>query len=322
MSIGISTAKIILFGEHAVVYGEPAIAVPFAQAIITTEVTPSAKNQFISTFFTGPIEKMPPFLEGIKQLILSVKQSFKKQENISVKVMSDVPVGRGLGSSAAVANSVSRALYNYYGQSITEEELLKLVNRAEDVAHGNASGLDAITVVTEKPVWYRKGKQMEHVHFEKEITFVVADTGIPSETKAAVGDVAILCQTNPQKYKPLIEKLGDISREIKEILETNVDKQKIGDAMNRAQKILEKLTVSDPKLENLIDTALSAGAFGAKLTGGGRGGCMIAIVEDKNVAKEIVKTLQANGSAKEWIFTIGEGKHEGDCSSTYECSIN
>lgn len=322
MSTGISTAKMILFGEHAVVYGEPAISVPFTQALIKTEVSPSAENQFASTFFTGPIEEMPPFLDGIKRLILSIQKLLEQPEPVTVKVLSDVPVGRGLGSSAAVATSVTRGLYNYYEKKLTEEMLLKLVNQAEDVAHGNASGLDAVTVVTERPVWYAKGKNMETIHFAGELIFVVADTGIPSETKAAVADVGVLCKKEPLQYMPLIKELGGISWEMKGILETSIDKIRIGEAMNRSQSILKKLTVSDPKLENLIQVALSAGAYGAKLTGGGRGGCMFAIVENREIAEKVVKALQANGSAKEWIFTIGEGKHEGDRSSTYECGIN
>ncbi|MBC2110511.1 mevalonate kinase [Listeria innocua] len=322
MATGIGTAKMILCGEHAVVYGEPAISVPFTQAIVTTNVETSTKTKFSSAFFTGDLENMPDFLAGIKALVVDVLNEIGKGENVSIHVTSGVPIGRGLGSSAAVATSIARGLYKYFNQELDSKKLLAIVNAAEKIAHGNASGVDAITVVSEKPVWYERDRKLEIMHFPKKITFVVADTGVPSETRDAVKDVQILYKENQAEIGKIIHQLGDISREIKLHLEGDADTVKIGAAMNKAQSYLETLTVSDSSLEKLIKVARSNGADGAKLTGGGRGGCIIAVAKNQEIAKQITTALHNAGAAQEWIFTIGEGSYESDSHRTHECGAN
>lgn len=322
LATGIGTAKMILCGEHAVVYGEPAISVPFTQAVVTTNVEASIKTKFSSAFFSGDLEDMPDFLLGIKALVVDVLKEIGQGENVSIHVTSGVPIGRGLGSSAAVATSIARGLYKYFKRELESKKLLSIVNTAEKIAHGNASGVDAITVVSEKPVWYERDRKLEIMHFSKKITFVVADTGVPSETRAAVADVQKLYQKNQAEIDQIIRTLGNISREIKTYLEGNADTIKIGDAMNRAQNYLETLTVSDSSLENLIKVARNNGADGAKLTGGGRGGCIIAVAKNQEIAEKITKALHKAGAAQEWIFTIGEGSYESDSHCTHECGAN
>lgn len=322
LATGIGTAKMILCGEHAVVYGEPAISVPFTQAVVTTNVETSTKTEFSSAFFSGNLEDMPDFLEGIKSLVVDILKEIGKGECVSIHVTSGVPIGRGLGSSAAVATSIARGLYKYFDKELDKKKLLAIVNAAEKIAHGNASGVDAITVVSEKPVWYERDRKLEIMHFPKKVTFVVADTGVPSETRAAVADVQQLYQKNEAEIGKIIHALGDISREIKTNLEGNADTVKIGTAMNKAQSYLEILTVSDKSLEKLIEVARSNGADGAKLTGGGRGGCIIAVAKNQDTAEKITKALHKAGAAQEWIFTIGEGSYESDSHRTHECGAN
>lgn len=322
MATGSATAKLILCGEHAVVYGEPAISVPFTQAVIQTEVIQTEKEiKFSSAFYTGGLKNMPDFLEGIKQMVVSILTKLGDAP-VLIRVLSEVPIGRGLGSSAAVSTSIARALYAYFGKTISDDELLELVNRSEKIAHGNPSGVDAVTVVTGKPIWFEKNKTLEPLHFKKKIYLVVADTGIPSETRSAVSDVGRLLKENPNKYRPLITELGNISREIRTQLETNPDLKLIGAEMNKAQNLLEQLTVSDTSLEKLIRVALENGALGAKLTGGGRGGCMVSLVANASQAEKVAEALQITGAAEAWIFTIGEGNHESNSDSSHEYSTH
>lgn len=320
LATGRATAKLILCGEHAVVYGEPAIAVPFSQAVIETEVLPTnQKTKFSSAFFTGDLDNMPPILFGIKEMAEAILAQIGT-EPVLIRVLTEIPIGRGLGSSAAVAASVARALFAYFKQELTDEALLKFVNQSEKIAHGNPSGIDAVTVVTEKPVWFERDLALETMHFHEKLFLVVADTGIPSETRAAVADVGRLLETQPKKFKPMIQELGNISREIRKQLEGEADIQQVGKAMNAAQAILEELTVSDASLEKLIRVALQNGAAGAKLTGGGRGGCMVALVSSKKQAESLVKALHEAGASEEWIFTIGEGTHESNSGSSHQYS--
>ncbi len=305
LATGIATAKLILCGEHAVVYGEPAISVPFNQAIVKTDVTEAAETSFSSAFFEGSLDEMPTFLAGIKEITELILKKLGSQ-SVKIEVMSDVPIGRGLGSSAAVAASIIRGLYAYFEEPLSEKVLLDWVNQSEKIAHGKPSGVDAVTVVTGKPVWFEKNKSLELIHFNQKAHFVVADTGIPSETRSAVFDVGNLLQENPQLYQPMIVKLGNISREIKKYFETDLDVVQVGLLMTEAQGLLEKLTVSDASLEKLILAALKNGAAGAKLTGGGRGGCMISLVKNQENARKVADALQQEGAARVWIFTIGE----------------
>ncbi|EUJ25993.1 mevalonate kinase [Listeria floridensis FSL S10-1187] len=111
---------------------------------------------------------MPDFLVGIKEMTETILSEIG-QEPILIRVISEVPIGRGLGSSAAVAASITRALFRYFNKHLTDEKLLKFVNQSERIAHGNPSGVDAVTVVTGQPVWFQKNKALETLHFQKKI---------------------------------------------------------------------------------------------------------------------------------------------------------
>lgn len=306
--IGQSHGKIILLGEHAVVYNYPSIAIPFPKTSIKTIVKKANNHQTISCdFYSGLLEEMPELLDSLKEAIrLSLHTLHQEKYPLSIEINSSIPAERGMGSSAAVAVATIRAIYDYFNTTLSQKELLELVNTSEKIAHGNPSGLDALMTSTSTPYYFIKGEKEIPLNMMLDAYLVVADTGETGQTKEAVESISQkLQQKNSLYYQFLIHSLGEIPTKGRIALETNNAKQ-LGSYMTQAHNILKELGVSSNSLDTLVDTALSYHALGAKLTGGGRGGCMIALATDKKSAHDIANALKQNGATQTWVYEMSE----------------
>lgn len=302
--IGTATGKIILIGEHSVVYGEPAIAFPFHAAAVTATAEQSEEMRLHCSYFSGQLAHAPKQLHNIKESIIQTLAFLNKEDSFSFTVTSTIPPERGMGSSAAVAVAVIRSIFDYYSYAYTEVELSSLVNKAEKIAHGNPSGIDAAATSGTQPILFVKGKALQH--FPMNMTsawLIVADTGIKGQTREAVKDVAHLFEMNKQEISDKIAALGQLTLESKQAILANNTKQ-LGNTMTAAQQLLTELTVSHPMIERLITAAKATGALGAKLTGGGRGGCVIALADSPDTANEIAKALKNEGAVNTWIQSL------------------
>lgn len=303
---GYAHGKIILIGEHAVVHNEPAIAIPFTSANVEVTIEKKRGETTIdSIYHKGKLSEAPDNLKNLTETLKAVCEYFDTTtDNMHIKITSNIPAERGMGSSAAVATALVRALFNYFDAKLTDELLHRFVTISEVIAHGNPSGLDAKVVSSDESVYFIRNKVSEFFKVELPGYLVVADTGQQGETGAAVADVGKLVADVSTKAGLLIEELGNLTNLARKMIEKE-DTIGLGKVLSEAQMRLKKLTVSNEKLDRLVETAMAQGAVGAKLTGGGRGGCMIALADTPEVAQKISTALFDAGAVATWIHSLG-----------------
>lgn len=295
-----ASGKIILFGEHAVVYGIPAIAVPVSSLRAYVKCSPSDKPFSITAVDLGNqvIEISQDNLKSDSPLHKSIDLILdyfnQKPPNVQITIKSNIPIASGLGSGAAVSAALGKALAEVLNKSIELEDLNRLVFEVEKIHHGTPSGIDNTVVVYERPVYYIKGEKLEYLDIVNPFHLVVADTGKTALTHEAVGDVRKLYEKNPDNIKRIFDQIGIIVNQAMTCMNTG-ESQQLGKLMTENHKHLQALTVSSVELNRLVAAALDAGALGAKLSGGGRGGNMIALAEESTL-KEIKEALKQAGA--------------------------
>lgn len=304
-AIGLAHSKVILIGEHAVVHGQPAIAIPFPLIGVETviEYVPGTVK-LDSSFYYGPLHLAPNSLRGIANCITGTLEYLEvPYRDLVIRINSSIPPGKGLGSSASVAISVIRSLFNYANEECTNEALLHLSNIAETYAHGSPSGIDTLTITSDSPIWFEKDQPIQKIEIKEDFHFIVADSGRDADTKSAVASVTGLLKKAPKKIQRKIERIGQLTHDAKGALE-KASKHFLGHMLDEAQKELEYLGVSDVVLNRLIRYAKQEGALGAKLTGGGNGGCIIALAQNEVHSKQLAEKLLEFGAQSVWPFVL------------------
>ncbi|GEK27707.1 mevalonate kinase [Furfurilactobacillus siliginis] len=301
---GHAHGKIILIGEHSVVHGQPAIAIPLRHLPVTVTLQETTNaQQFVSDVFTGTMAELPGLFDGIRVLVDRLLRRFNEPEcPFTLTVVSKIPEERGMGSSAAVATAIVRAFYDFFDTQLDQQTLLATVNIEEMITHGTPSGIDAATVSADQPVWFVKGAPLTHFAMHTHAWLVVGDTGVTGQTGMAVNSVKELL-TDPDQPgvgEHLINHLGALTKAAADALQHDQRKQ-LGLILNQAQSDLATLGVNHPVLQRLIDAANQTGALGAKLTGGGLGGCMFAVANDEQTAKQIATSLKQHGAVATWL---------------------
>lgn len=282
-------AKIILLGEHAVVYGQPAIAVPVSSIRAVTTLKTSDKPNpklrlsladLINFNLTNElVASQEAFTVIVEALSSRLDLSFSAAE---VAVDSDIPVASGLGSGAAVSSALAKALL-FSGDYPFDENLINAtVYEAEKIHHGTPSGIDNSVIVYERPVYFRRGNPVEYLISSSTFTLLIGDTGHRASTRESVADVKKLYDSDPEVVQALFDSIGKLVVKACDLINKGILKE-LGALMTENHQLLQRLAVSSPELDRLVGAALDAGALGAKLSGGGRGGNMIALVQPDQV---------------------------------------
>lgn len=303
IAVGAAPGKVILFGEHAVVYGRPALAVPVTQVCATATVEAGAAGEGLIIDAADLGERVSLACHGhpLAEIArLALAELGLNEPDWRVSIRSTIPIASGLGSGAAVSAALARALSAAAGQPFAAERVSVIVYEVERLHHGTPSGIDNTVIAYGQPVYFKRGDPPQPFAIGAAFMLVIGDTGIASPTKVAVGDTRSAWQRETARYEALFDAVAEVVEAAKGAIAAGRADQ-LGPLMNENQRLLREIGVSSPELERLIDTARAAGAGGAKLSGGGRGGNMIALVT-RETAAGVTDALTASG-AKRVIVT-------------------
>ena len=287
--------KIILFGEHAVVYGKPAIAIPVSGMRASAWSETSEEGLTINAIDLGKQFNLKNKNNQFSVLAQSLLAKNNQNEpNLTINLSSKLPQGSGMGSSAATSTAVCRALSGYLGINLAENEVSELVFEAEKIVHGTPSGIDNTVVAYEMPVYFIKGEKPTTFEPGKEFLLVIGDTGIEASTKETVSNVRKSWEKEPGLMNGYFDEIEIATNNGKMAIEKG-DSKLVGEIMDENHDLLNSIGVGHDELEKLIDIAKDAGALGSKLTGGGGGGNMVALAEDKKAQKKIHDAITEAG---------------------------
>ncbi len=296
-AIGIGYGKLILFGEHFVVYGLPGIASGIDKKFELTIEKINEKDTVVedNVFYYEKVK----LSENPGHVKFKVIEPILKKFNISgIKLTFNGDIAsKGMGLSAAYAVATARAISELNDLNLTDDEINELAYECEKVSHGTPSGIDNTCATFGKAIWFEKQEPQNKIELLKVATplyIVIGDTGIRGTTKEIVAGVRERKEENEEEFEEIFQDEVILVNEAKQALEEG-DIKMLGELMNNNQVLLRDIGVSCDELEELIEVALENGALGAKLSGAGKGGIIIALAENEEVQEKIVKAIQEKG---------------------------
>ncbi|WP_280270760.1 mevalonate kinase [Nocardia wallacei] len=312
---GRAHGKVVLIGEHTVVYGMPAIAIPMsglsAHATLrppeadSPPPAPSAHrlghDDALEVRFTCSVDTIPAGSGAAAATAAALRCWDPHGRPWEVRIRSDIPPARGLGSSAAAAAASVRAVADLCGAALDERSLYRLVQTGEKVTHGRPSGVDAAAVTATGPIRFAAGIARP-IPTRVNAGLVVADTGESGSTRQAVDSVRARLQHDHANARRLLTRAAELAEGAAADL-ADGDASGLGVRLTEFQRLLRELGISTTELDRLIAAALKAGACGAKLTGGGLGGCVLALVEPHRTAA-VREALTAAGAHRTWTMPM------------------
>jgi mevalonate kinase len=305
-------AKVILFGEHFVVYGEPAIVLAIdKRAYVSAQLRKDERIHINSTELgvSGAFKrdkfqaekggvKARLKLEPTKNAVYQVLDKAKRKLGFNIEINSKIPISAGLGSSAAVATSTVMAVSKLLGIEFSRDQVFRMAYESERLVHGTPSGIDPAIATYGGTLQFQRGKDFASLSVQANIPLVIGNTEVQRSTGELVAKVRRIKEQFPLIIDPIMSTSGKITLHAAEALREN-DLQTIGDLMNINHALLCAIGVSHEALERLVYAAREEGSYGAKLTGGGGGGCMIALSEEKKLKQVMTAIERVGGTAFE-----------------------
>ncbi len=301
-------AKIILFGEHFVVYGEPAVVLAIDKRVYARiekrddgRLHLCSEDLGIAGYFEkdkfrieqGNEREAKAKFESVRQTVGKVFLKYGQQVGLDIRITSTVPVGAGLGSSAAVVAATAMATASLLNVELSKEEIFQIAFEAEKITHGTPSGVDPAISTFGGTLLFQTDTGFRPLEVTSAIPLVIGDTGVERSTRVQVEKVRDLVDKYPRVAEPMMKAASEIVVRAIDALKES-DLQALGDLMNINQALLYGLGISDESLEWLINVARKTGALGAKLTGAGGGGCMVALAKEDRI-EQVREAIQRAG---------------------------
>ncbi len=311
MGFGKGYGKTILFGEHFVIYGFSAIASALGSSTTANIKIIEGKGWIVDDQRPETpgykIKKFDEAQQSIKNVLEYLKIDTDSQK-LEITFAGDLIAASGVGASAAQCTSLARALNDSFNLNLDDEKINEAAYEGEKAYHGTPSGIDNTASTYGGLIWFVKnlsgGKNtMDLLQSPIKMILIIANSGITASTAEVVADVRRLKDENPNKFEKIFKEYKEIADKAKmALLEGNIIS--IGNLMNQNHKLLQEITVSGEINDKLVQIALKNGAIGAKMTGTGRGGLVIALAENKEIQEKIAKAIEKEGYDA-WKTIIG-----------------
>ncbi|UCD26307.1 MAG: mevalonate kinase [Candidatus Bathyarchaeota archaeon] len=301
MGRGAGFGKVILFGEHFVVHGIPGI-VSAIDSTADAEVKKNVEGIIVNDERKGAngyaAKKRTQQKESIERMLRTMGIDPKKA-SLEIWLGGNLPGFSGIGASAASSVAIARAIAKEFEMDLSDGRINEAAYEAEKAYAGNPSGIDNTAATYGGLIWFKKNlsggpNTIEKLNIREPVEIIIGNTGIVADTKEMVAGVAARKKNNPKKYNPLFKQAEGIAFPARKALE-EFNLKKVGKLMNENHHLLRKIEVSCKELDYLVTLAREQGAFGAKLTGGGGGGCMVALTPRKELQEAVATAMEKEG---------------------------
>lgn len=288
---GHASGKVILFGEHAVVYGVPAIAAGLSRGTLA-RVTPATSDRI----HLG--DQDLPHENDLYKALKALRHTLDSPP-VALEIQLEIPAGSGLGASASMAVATARAIHDLKCDSDPSEKLpdrllFEAAQHWESVFHGTPSGVDVAAAAQNQPIRFKKGSDSVPLVLNRTLHLAVAKAGPPASTKEMVENVARFQQRNPEQFQKNLDAISSLVDNASLLLASG-DHAAVGKLMDLNHILLSSWMLSTTEIEGACSLARKAGALGAKLTGAGGGGCVIALAAGPEGVEEILRSWRSQG---------------------------
>jgi mevalonate kinase len=310
---GIGFGKAILFNEHFVVYGIPSIVSAIGNYTVA-KVEPWEKAELKlednrKATLKYKEDKLEQQTDSLNRMVKKMNINTSKN-GLKITLEGNLYCASGIGASAASCVAIARALSSYFDMNLSDDEINDIAYEGEMGYHGTPSGVDNTASTFGGLIWFQKGENniIEKISMRNPVEIVIGNTGKVADTVAAVAGVRERKEKNPEKYKEIFDRAENITYLARDALQTG-DFKEVGKLMNENHKLLQQIGVSSRELDFLVSVARDQGAFGAKLTGGGLGGNMIALTPGKDLQEDVANAIEKEGY--QTVKTVVGASHGG-----------